>query len=146
MRSWTLLFAVLLGAGCAAALPGDGARPDEWPTYGNDPGGTRYSPLAQIDRANVATLRVAWTYRTGETGGAQPYAHVAFEATPILLDGTLYLSTPDNRVIALDAETGAQRWMYDPKVDPRRRLAIVTSRGVSAWLDETAPRGAPCRR
>jgi quinoprotein glucose dehydrogenase len=147
-RGWCTLLpvALLLVVGCAAALQGDGARPDEWPTYGNDPGGMRYSPLAQIDRANVAGLRVAWTYRTGETGGAQPYAHVAFEATPILLDGTLYLSTPYNRVIALDAETGAQRWMYDPRVDPKRRLAIATSRGVSAWLDPAPAGGAPCRR
>ena len=137
---------VLVGVGCAAALHGDGARPDEWPTYGNDPGGTRYSPLAQIDRANVAALRVAWTYRTGETGGARPYAHVAFEATPLMVEGTLYLSTPYNRVIALDAETGVARWTFDAQVDPQRRLAIVTSRGVSTWLDPAAARGAACRR
>jgi len=136
----------LLCVGCAAALRGDVARPDEWPTYGNDPGGTRYSPLAQIDRGNVAGLRVAWTYRTGETGGAPPYAHVAFEATPLMVEGALYLSTPYNRVIALDAETGAPRWVFDTKVDPDRRLAIATSRGVSAWLDAAAARGAPCRR
>ena len=121
-------------------------RPDEWPTYGNDPGGTRYSPLSQIDRGNVAGLRVAWTYRTGETGGARPYAHVAFEATPLMVEGALYLSTPYNRVIALDAETGAQRWVFDAKVDPVRRLAIVTSRGVSTWLDPAAGRAMVCRR
>src|SRR2546425_8162149 len=103
----TLAAIALLCLGCAGALRGDGPRSDEWPTYGNDPGGTRYSALAQVDRGNVTSLRVAWTYRTGDPGGAPPYAHLAFEATPLMLDGTLYLSTPYNRVIALDAETGA---------------------------------------
>ena len=145
-RWWTVGLVTLFCVGCAAALRGDGARPDEWPTYGNDPGGTRYSPLSQIDRGNVAGLRVAWTYRTGDTGGARPYAHVAFEATPLMVEGALYLSTPYNRVIALDAETGAQRWVFDAKVDPVRRLAIVTSRGVSTWLDPAAGRAMVCRR
>ena len=149
-RTWeriaVLSVVVLICMGCAALLRGDRSLPDEWPTYGNDPGGTRYSPLTQIDRANVASLRVAWTYRTGERGGAPPYAHVAFEATPLMLDGTLYLSTPYNRVIALDAETGAERWAWDAKVDPSRRLAIATSRGVSAWLDGAASRSVACRR
>ena len=53
----------------------------------------------------------------------------AFEATPLMIDGTLFLSTPYNRVIALDAETGRERWRYDPNIDRTRRLAIVTSRG-----------------
>src|SRR5215813_2984947 len=138
--------ALLLGAGCLAALRGDGPRLGEWPNYGNDPGGTRYSALAQIDRANVAQLRVAWTYRTGETGGAPPYGHIAFEATPLMVDGTLFLSTPYDRVIALDPETGVERWTYDPEVNRARRFAIVTSRGVSTWLDPDAAPGSPCRR
>ena len=137
---------IVLCVGCVAALRGDASRGDQWPTYGNDPGGTRYSALAQIDRANVARLQVAWTYRTGESGGAPAYGHIAFEATPILVDGTLFVSTPYNRVIALDAETGAERWAYEPKVDRTRRLVIVTSRGVSTWLDPTAAPGAACRR
>ena len=91
-------------------------------------------------------LRPAWTYRTGESGGAPAYAHIAFEATPLMIDGTLFFSTPYNRVIALDAETGAERWVYEPKVDRTRRLAIVTSRGVSTWLDPAAAPGRPCRR
>ena len=92
----------------------------------------------QIDRENVASLRVAWTYRTGEVGGVAPYAHAAFEATPLMVDGTLFLSTPYDRAIALDPETGAERWSYDPKIDRIRRLAIITSRGVATWLDTGA--------
>src|SRR5262249_54352988 len=85
---------VVVCAGCLAAVHGDTPRPPEWPSYGTDPGGTRYSPLGQIDRANVTQLRVAWTYRTGEAGGAPPYGHIAFEATPLMVDGTLFLSRP----------------------------------------------------
>src|SRR5207244_1042136 len=128
----------LMIAGCLPALRGDSIVSGEWPSYGNDAGGTRYSPLTGIDRGNVTKLRVAWTHRTGEAGGAPPYAHIAFEATPIMVDGTLFLSTPYNRVIALDPETGKERWVYDPQVTRERRLAIVTSRGVSTWLDADA--------
>src|SRR5690348_16577782 len=144
-RLGALAVIVLVCVGCVAGLRADAPRVDEWPTYGNDPGGTRYSPLSQIDRATVTQLRMAWTYRTGEAGGAPPYAHIAFEATPLMVDGTLYLSTPYNRVIALDAATGAERWAYDPHVDRTRRLAIITSRGVSNWLDPSAD-ARPCRR
>src|SRR5437764_13769484 len=91
---------------------------DEWPAYGRDAGGSRYSPAAQINRDNVNRLRVAWTYHTGATPATVAGRISAFEATPILADGVLYLSTPFNRVIALDPRTGAERWAYDPKVDP----------------------------
>src|SRR5439155_1628751 len=83
-----------------------------------DAGGSRYSPLTEIDRENVGHLRVAWTYRTSETVGEPgSYAHYAFEATPLMVEGTLFFSTPYNRVIALDAETGHKRWAWDAKVD-----------------------------
>ena len=66
-----------------------------WSSYGGDPGGTRYARLAQIDRGNVGELAVAWTYRTGESGeGFASQGKMAFEATPILAQGRLYLSTP----------------------------------------------------
>ena len=158
-RAAALALLALLLAGCQPSAPSDlgargdsGARGDavssgEWPSYGNDAGGSRYSPLTQIDRQNVARLRVAWTYRTGETiGEPRPYAHYAFEATPIMVEGTLFFSTPYNRVIALDAETGQERWAWDAKIDRARRLAIVTSRGVSTWLDAGARPDSACRR
>jgi len=78
-----------------------------WPTYGNDAGGTRYSAAAQIDRRNVDKLKVAWTYRTGALEQSKRLIRkAAFEATPILVDGKLFLSTPYNHVIALDPATG----------------------------------------
>ena len=108
----------------------------EWPAYGRDPGGSRYSPLMQIDRDNVKTLKPAWTYRTGAADvKGRSVKNAAFEATPILVDGTLYLSTPFNRVIALDPAKGTERWGYDPKVDLTKSYSEVTSRGVSSWAD-----------
>src|SRR5262245_55370266 len=77
-----------------------------WPAYGRDPGGSRYSPLAEINRENVNGLKIAWTYRTGAADVKAPLARkAAFEATPILIDGLLYLTTPYSRVIALDPAT-----------------------------------------
>jgi len=149
-RWWRRAFALaampLLAAGCLAGLRAQDPLVGEWPTYGNDPGGTRYSPLNGITRESVANLRVAWIYRTGEAHDARPPGHIAFEATPLMVDGTLFLSTPYDRVIALDPETGKERWTFDPNVDRRRRLALVTSRGVSTWLDAEADAGRACRR
>jgi quinoprotein glucose dehydrogenase len=117
-----------------------------WTAYGGDAGGTRYSPLRQITRTNVTRLRVAWSYRTG---ALEPKTALndkaAFEATPILIDGTLYLTTPFNQVIALDPGSGAATWTYDPKVDRSHDYSEVTSRGVAAWIDPQAASGTPCR-
>jgi len=123
-----------------SALPDSG-----WPNYGHDPGGSRYSPAAQINRDNVAQLKVAWSYRTGaldQVGDLKRNA--AFEATPILVDGKLYLSTPFDHVIALEPETGRKIWEYDPKLDTSHGFSEVTSRGVSAWKDSAAKPGQPC--
>src|ERR1700739_2666478 len=83
---------------CAGLL----AQSGDWPTYGHDPGGQRFSPLTTINTSNVQSLKIAWTYRTGDAyappSGSRP---TQFEATPLYVDGTLYLSTPLGRVIAL---------------------------------------------
>ena len=131
----------------SAAPPGRQSDDDEpqWGSYGGDPGGNRHSPLTQIDRRNVGRLEIAWTYRTGELGAGFARADkLAFEATPILVRDTLYLSTPTNIVIALDPATGQQRWRYDPRIDRARRYSEATSRGVSSWIDEAADPAAPC--
>ena len=107
----------------------------EWRSYGNDPGGMRYSSLDQINRSNVAQLQRAWTYHTGEIalglgeGGSRV---AAFQSTPLAVDGVLYLSTPSNRVIAVDAETGAELWQYDPQAGTSRRR-FQSHRGVAYW-------------
>lgn len=144
-----LLIAALSVQGGRQAPPASPAARDgpvaDWPAYGRDPGGSRYSPLVQINRENVSRLAVAWTYRTGDVS-TDSRSPTAFEATPILVEGALYLSTPFGRVIALDPETGAERWTFDPGIDRLAGYGDFTSRGVSTWLD---PRRGPdqvCRR
>jgi membrane-bound PQQ-dependent dehydrogenase (glucose/quinate/shikimate family) len=120
----------------------------DWPNYGNDPGGMRYSPLAQINQENVANLQVAWTFHTGDISeGSREQRRSGFESTPIMVDGTLYVTTPFNRVIALDPVTGKQRWAFNPKIDQTWQSGDgLINRGVATWLDETFPSGKPCRR
>jgi len=119
----------------------------DWSAYGRDAGGTRFSPAAQITRQNVMQLKQAWEFHTS---ALKPDTHLkssaAFEATPILVDGTLYLSTPFDQVIALDPATGKERWVFDPKVNRKANYSEVSSRGVSTWLDSTRKEGDPCRR
>src|ERR1051326_2697492 len=93
----TVLFLLLL-ASC-------GGWAQEWRFYGANPAGTRFSPLQQIHRENVGSLKRVWTYHTGEVNRTNPTDHhriAPFETTPLVVNGMLYLSTPSNRVIALD--------------------------------------------
>jgi quinoprotein glucose dehydrogenase len=133
------------------AAPAVFAADSGWTAYGGDAGGTRYSNLEQISRDNVGQLKAVWTYHTG---ALQPETALnqkaAFEATPILMDGTLYLTTPFNRVIALDPGSGAEKWTYDPKVSRSHDYSVVCSRGVAAWIDSKvidskANDSAPCK-
>lgn len=120
---------------------------EEWASAGTADG-AHYSRLAEISPVNVHQLRLAWVYRTGDvapTGGDT--SGTSFQATPIMVNGTLYLSTPFNRVIALDAETGAERWTFDPGIDRSARLRkYVTSRGVATWVDTAHLPDESCRR
>jgi quinoprotein glucose dehydrogenase len=132
---------------CPAVLAQDKGG-GEWPYYGHDAGGLRFSPLTQINRENVARLKVAWIFHTGEISeGRGNRKRSGFETTPILVDGTLYLTTPFNRVIALDPATGKKRWAYDPKIDKDLDYGDgLVNRGVSAWLDPERATGKACRR
>jgi quinoprotein glucose dehydrogenase len=141
------LLLICLGGNLHAAPPGRQGDEEEpqWGSYGGDAGGNRHTPLTQIGRENVGQLEIAWTYRTREMGEGFARAHrLAFEATPILVRGSLYLSTPTNIVIALDPSTGRQRWRFDPRVPRDRPYAEATSRGVASWIDASAEPTAPC--
>jgi quinoprotein glucose dehydrogenase len=140
---WVLLGIAMLGMDCTAHAQ---SAPDAgWPNYGNDAGGARYSTASQINRENVAQLKLAWTYRTGAMDVDAELNHkAAFEATPILVDGKLFLSTPYDHVIALNPVSGKKIWEFDPKLDLTHGYSEVTSRGVSAWRDPAAKPGAPC--
>ena len=112
----------------------------DWRHYGSDPGGSKYSPLKQIDRANVARLRVAWTYHTKDfTAGEYPTS-TAFESTPLVVDGIMYVTTPLSRLIALDAETGRELWVFDPKVSRERPGSQLVNRGSTFWSDGKSKR------
>jgi quinoprotein glucose dehydrogenase len=121
-----------------ASVPAHGQ--DTWPFYAGDQGASHYSSLADINRATVKELTVAWRWRPNEKKldqfGTQPGT---FQNTPLMLDDVLYLSTPYNRVVALDAKSGAELWSYDPKPyedgQPPNGTGFV-HRGVAAWRDE----------
>jgi quinoprotein glucose dehydrogenase len=107
-------------------IVGGQSTPDApWTHYGSDAGGTRYSSAQQINRTNVTQLRLAWTYRTGALQQeTELIRKAAFEATPILFDNKLYLSTPYNHVIALDPQAGTKLWstmrrLIYPKIIPK---------------------------
>jgi len=108
-----------------------------WPVYGGDAGGTRYSALADINRQNVGSLKVVWTYEHGDVAGKRLPADTktAFQATPVLDNGTLYFCTPLNRLIALDAVTGAERWVYDAKPNLSGHAGTLKCRGVTLYHD-----------
>jgi quinoprotein glucose dehydrogenase len=117
-----------------------------WPEYGGNPGGTRHSPLTQITPENVSALEVAWTHHSGdiEDGSHGMGMRSSYQVTPILVGDTLYFCTPFNRVIALDAETGAERWSYDPHAS-REGVYNLNCRGVASWVDPRASVDADCR-
>lgn len=138
-----VLFAFLaLLFGCQAVPEAD-ERGVEWPVYGGDPGGMKYSALTEINRENVQRLELAWTWNTGE--GPMPTAGDAFvspgpfEATPLMIGDTLYLSTPYSRAVALDANTGEELWSYDPRAYEWGQT-YWHHRGVATWTDGTERR------
>jgi len=112
----------------------------EWRYYGGDAGGARFSPLKQINRENVNQLKRVWTYHTGElerSGNATDRHSIApFESTPLVVAGILYISTPSSRVIALDAETGAEIWEFDPQRGSGKPRQYFQHRGVAYWQSE----------
>jgi quinoprotein glucose dehydrogenase len=119
------VISLLILAGRAAAQP---SQTVDWPGVGNDPGNARYSALDQINRENVAQLKPAWTYRTNELEG-RPGKTI--ECTPIVIDGTMYITTGYLRVVALDAATGAERWQFDPLKEHPSKFSPASGGGQS---------------
>jgi quinoprotein glucose dehydrogenase len=123
-------YAGLPAAGAAATPSTSGVAADDWPAYGGGHDGLRYSALAQIDSANVGSLRRAWTYRTGDL----PKKQWGAETTPLKVGDSVYLCSGRNVLFALDAATGRERWRYDPKVDDKAIPYTAACRGVAYYV------------
>ena len=118
----------------------DQAETVEWRYYGNDAGGMRFSSLDQINIENISELKEAWVYRTGEVdlmAGVEMGRPAAFECTPLMVHGKLYISTPSGRVIALEPDTGIEIWAFDPQSGAGREREFAAHRGVAFWEGET---------
>ncbi len=123
----------------------------DWPAFGATGGGTHFSRASQITPANVARLEVAWTHRSGDFreaywgegeptleeegghGSRSRHSQSSLQVTPIVVEDTLYYCTAFNRVFALDANTGQERWSFDPQVDMDAEPVLPNCRGVSSW-------------
>ncbi|HEX3437831.1 MAG TPA: pyrroloquinoline quinone-dependent dehydrogenase [Pseudacidobacterium sp.] len=158
MKALSILF-VLFASGIAAqthakpaaaptAFQTQETQETDWPNYGNDPGGMRYSLLSEINGANVAQLKIAWVFHAGDiSNGSGGRKRSGLETTPLMVDGTLYLTTGFNRVIALDPETGKQKWAYDPHIDQAWQSGDgLINRGAATWIDPDRKAQSPCHR
>ena len=137
----------VLALGLALHLGVAGA--EGWAYYGGDEGGSRYSPLQQINRDNVGKLELAWHYRTGAVA-ANPTlkSMIDFQATPTLLPAAagahLVICDPFGKVIALDPASGTERWSMDPKIDKTPYAGRFKCKGVAYWADSAAAAGTAC--
>ncbi|HEV8445500.1 MAG TPA: PQQ-binding-like beta-propeller repeat protein [Gemmatimonadaceae bacterium] len=138
IRGLTLTTVALIAV--AWPLPGQGTPPfttsrGDWPSYGGDTRGSRYSPLDQIGAGNFSSLEVAWRFKTDSLG---PRPEYKLESTPLVIGGILYTTGGTNRaVVALDAVTGAQKWVHREDEGPRGAAAprLLSGRGLAYWTD-----------
>ncbi|MBX4914131.1 glucose/quinate/shikimate family membrane-bound PQQ-dependent dehydrogenase [Rhizobium bangladeshense] len=129
----------------AASPAVGGSVPDgEWHQYGRTPFGQRYSPLDQITAENVSTLKEAWRYQTGDVKRPEDISETTYQVTPLKVKDTLYLCTPHNWAIALDAKTGKEKWKYDSNSGMNPNRQHQTCRGVTYYADPDAAAGQPC--
>lgn len=114
-----------------------------WDQWGNDAGGTHFSPLTQIDKANVSYLKPAWVYNIGEIRNAPPNTSPTLEVTPIIAAGKMFVCAGDGRIAAIDPETGKEIWKHDPKSDYAATY-LLNCRGVTYVEDSEKPKGQRC--
>jgi quinoprotein glucose dehydrogenase len=126
LRVWIVLSTVLSGVS-SLAQQADSFR--TWSVFGGGPDNIHYSNLDQINRDNVHSLQVAWTF---DSGDQHPKSEM--ECNPIVVDGVLYATTPNGSVVALDAASGSLRWRYDA-TDGLKNIGKVRNRGVTYWSD-----------
>ncbi|NHN36532.1 membrane-bound PQQ-dependent dehydrogenase, glucose/quinate/shikimate family [Pseudomaricurvus alcaniphilus] len=120
-----------------ASASSDGSTISEWRHAGRTAAGTRFVPYTEITIDNVKDLKVAWTLRAGDMQGEG----AVYQATPLQIDDSLYTCTPNNKILAIDAESGKLRWQFDPHVEPG--LDWRRCRGVSFYQAATSPGAKP---
>jgi len=127
---------VAVGLALAVTAPAQAVEPG-WPQYGGDQGGQRHSSATQIAPANVTGLRQAWSYSTGALTRHAMSSHMsAFENTPILNEGKLFVCSSFQEVSAIDPGTGREIWRFDPHLPDDMKLDYPNSfncRGVAYW-------------
>ncbi|NTA50608.1 glucose/quinate/shikimate family membrane-bound PQQ-dependent dehydrogenase [Agrobacterium tumefaciens] len=130
----------------ASATPAYGGNvPDgDWHQYGRTPYGQRYSPLTQVNVENVSQLKEAWRYQTGDVKLPDDVGETTYQVTPLKIGNTLYICTPHNWAIAIDAATGKEKWKYDPNVGLNPDRQHQTCRGVSYYAVPNAAEGTAC--
>ncbi|CAH0276262.1 glucose/quinate/shikimate family membrane-bound PQQ-dependent dehydrogenase [Agrobacterium fabrum] len=130
----------------ASAAPVYGGEvPDgDWHQYGRTPYGQRYSPLTQVNVDNVSQLKEAWRYQTGDVKLPDDVGETTYQVTPLKIGNTLYICTPHNWAIAIDAATGKEKWKYDPNVGLNPDRQHQTCRGVSYYAEPNAAAGTAC--
>ncbi|MGG2474083.1 glucose/quinate/shikimate family membrane-bound PQQ-dependent dehydrogenase, partial [Rhizobium sp. BR5] len=128
----------------AAPVYGGDVPDGEWHQYGRTPYGQRYSPLTQVNVDNVSQLKEAWRYQTGDVKLPDDVGETTYQVTPLKIGNTLYICTPHNWAIAIDAATGKEKWKYDPNVGLNPDRQHQTCRGVSYYAEPNAAQGTVC--
>lgn len=126
--SISILFILVVLISCQTdrILPKEADK--DWPVYLGGNSGSQYSPLEQINKSNIAQLKVAWEFATGD---ADPDGKTQIQCNPIVINGILYGSSPRLKIFALDAATGKKLWMFDPKA--KINYGLNVNRGVTYW-------------
>ncbi len=114
------------------------AAEGDWTAYAGSHHGQRFSKLKQITPDNVSQLDVAWQIRTGDMKGPGDVGETTYQATPLKIGDSLYLCTPHSLAIALDADTGAEKWRFDPQAGMESNRQHQTCRGVAFYADASA--------
>lgn len=146
--SLVFLVIALLSTSCEPNIKIQPAQNFEWTAWGGTQHGERYSSLTQINAQNVKKLKVAWTFHTKDIDETSTsYAHLTFEATPLMFDNALFFNTAYGKVFSVDAQTGEQLWLHDAKVDKNLEYGgAVASRGLSLWVDDAALNEEVCKK
>ena len=140
MRTTTIIL-TLYCSFTACLMNSSALQAEDWISVGGDRGGSRHSSLSQINRENVPQLKLAWEYRTGDLAAGRAKI---IECTPLVIDGTMYITTGQLKLVALDAATGAERWSFDPMAHAPATSPLASggvNRGAAYWSDGK-PNGA----